>query len=169
MESGDPDKFRQLRHKPVLTPTSDAELVVACMQMRTNANFSSILRTASCCGLRRVIVEGQASIEKRIARDGAQTIEVERRRSLEPVLLQLRKEGYRLIGLEQTTNSVSLHEYRYPRKSVIVIGNERTGISEALLDILDDVVEIPMYGVPYSFNAATATSLALYEFRRQHR
>ena len=30
-----------------------------------------------------------------------------------------------LVGLEQTTNSVSLHEYRFPRRTALVIGNER--------------------------------------------
>lgn len=169
METNDTARFRQIRHKPVLEARSDADLVIACMQMRTNANLSAILRTASCCGLRRVLVEGRASIEKKIARDGADTIEIERRNSLEPALLQLRKEGYRLIGLAQTTNSSCLYDFAYPQKSVLVIGNERSRISEGLLDILDDVVEIPMYGVPYSFNTAVATSLAIYEFRRQHR
>jgi tRNA G18 (ribose-2'-O)-methylase SpoU len=30
------------------------------------------------------------------------------------------------------------------------------------------VVEIPVYGLPYSFNAATATSMAIYEYCRQY-
>jgi tRNA G18 (ribose-2'-O)-methylase SpoU len=33
---------------------------------------------------------------------------------------------------------------------------------------LDDVIEIPVYGQPYSFNVATATTMAVYEYCRQY-
>ena len=47
------------------------------------------------------------------------------------------------------------------------MGNERLGIAEDVLAVLDDIVEIPVYGLPHSFNAATATSMAIYEYCRQ--
>ena len=36
-----------------------------------------------------------------------------------------------------------------------------------VLRMLDDVVEIPVYGLPHSYNVATATAMALYEYCRQ--
>jgi tRNA G18 (ribose-2'-O)-methylase SpoU len=75
--------------------------------------------------------------------------------------------GYRLVGLEQTTNSYNIHTYTFERRTLLVIGNERLGLSEDVLAELDDVVEIPVYGLPYSFNAATAAAMALYEYCRQ--
>ena len=71
------------------------------------------------------------------------------------------------MGLEQTTNSTSMHDYTFSRRTVLVVGNERTGLTEDILKILDDVVEIPVYGLPHSFNAATAASMAMYEYCRQ--
>jgi tRNA G18 (ribose-2'-O)-methylase SpoU len=79
----------------------------------------------------------------------------------------LRAEGYRLVGLEQTCNSQNLHHYQFHRRTAMVIGNERTGLTEDLLALLDDVVEIPVWGLPYSYNAATAATMALYEYCRQ--
>ena len=76
-------------------------------------------------------------------------------------------EGYRLVGLEQTTNSTNMHSYSFSRRTVLVIGNERTGLTDDILKLLDDVVEIPVYGLPHSFNAATAASMAMYEYCRQ--
>jgi tRNA G18 (ribose-2'-O)-methylase SpoU len=72
-----------------------------------------------------------------------------------------------LVGLEQTTNSVLLPEYQFQRKTALIIGNERTGLTEDALSLLDDVVEIPVFGRPYSYNVATAAAMALYEFCRQ--
>jgi tRNA G18 (ribose-2'-O)-methylase SpoU len=48
-----------------------------------------------------------------------------------------------------------------------VIGNERAGITEDVLTMLDRVVEIPVWGLPYSYNVATATTMALYEYCKQ--
>jgi tRNA G18 (ribose-2'-O)-methylase SpoU len=60
-----------------------------------------------------------------------------------------------------------LHQYAFERRTVLVVGNERSGIDEEILRLLDDVVEIPVWGLPHAYNAATATCLALYEYCRQ--
>ena len=144
------------------------EIVVACAPMRSNVNLSTIARTAGCCGVERMIVCGNARLDRTIARDGADSVRLEVRNSLPPVLRALRADGYRLVGLEQTTNSQDLHTYRFPRRVTLVIGNERHGLRPDELDLLDDVIEIPVWGLPYSYNVATATSMALYEYCRQY-
>ncbi len=50
---------------------------------------------------------------------------------------------------------------------MLVIGHERQGLDQATLDVLDAVVEIPVFGLPYSYNIATATAMAMYEYCRQ--
>jgi tRNA G18 (ribose-2'-O)-methylase SpoU len=50
----------------------------------------------------------------------------------------------------------------------LVIGNERLGIEDDVLRLLDVTVEIPVYGLPFAHNAATATVMALYEYCRQY-
>ena len=140
---------------------------MACAPLRSNVNLSRIARVASCCGLERIICTGPAKLQRRIARDGAETIQIESRRTLLPVLDQLRQDGYRLVGLEQTTDSSDLHSYQFRRRTALVIGNERTGLTEEILAQLDDVVEIPVWGLPYSYNVASATTMAWYEYCRQ--
>ena len=81
---------------------------------------------------------------------------------------ELKREGYRLVGLEQTTESECLHSFKFEAKTVLVVGNERQGLEEEILALLDHVVEIPVYGLPYSYNVATAAAMALYEFCRQY-
>lgn len=136
--------------------------------MRSNVNLSTIVRTAGCCGVERLIVCGNARIDRTIARDGAESVRIEVRNSLAPALRRLRADGYRLVGLEQTTDSVNLHEYAFPQRSALVIGNERAGLTEDELALMDDCVEIPVWGLPYSYNVATATAMALYEYCKQY-
>jgi len=159
--------FSHERHKPGSMLERPRELIVACVPMRSNVNLSQIARTASAAAVERMIVCGNARLISKIARDGAEQLDVALHRTLPPVLDRLGEEGYRLVGLEQATHSSDLHHYRFERRTVLVVGNERLGLSEEVLARVDDVVEIPVYGMPHSYNAAIATSMAIYEYCRQ--
>jgi tRNA G18 (ribose-2'-O)-methylase SpoU len=160
--------FVQERHKPTWPMDRPRELIVACPPMRSNVNLSRIARAAGCCGVQRMICCGNAKLIGKIARDAAETLQVDVHRTLPPVLKKLREEGYAIVGLEQTTGAVSLFEFSFQRRTVLVLGNERTGVEDDVLRLLDQAVEIPVYGLPYAHNAATAAAMALYEYCRQY-
>ncbi len=162
-----PPRFVHERHKPPQALVAARELVVACAPMRSHVNLSHIVRTCGCFGIRRVIACGAARLDDRIARDGADSVELEVHRSLGPVLDRLRGEGWQLVGLEQTTSSESLFQFGFVSRTVLVIGNERLGLEQEILDRLDRVAEIPMAGMPHSLNAATSAAVAVYEYCRQ--
>ncbi len=160
-------EFVHQRHKPPTPLDRPREIVLACAPLRSNINLSHIVRTAGCAGLERVICCGHVRLVEKIARDGADSVRIEVHRTLPPVLRDLKQAGYRLVGLEQATGSQCLYEYQFPRRTALVIGNERLGLTEEELRIMDDVVEIPVYGLPYAYNVATAAALAMYEYCRQ--
>lgn len=130
-------------------------------------NLSRIVRLCGCAGVTKIIQCGAGKVDREIARDAIDYVEIIQRRSLAPVLKQLKEEGYRLAGLEQTTGSQSLYEYKYERKTALIVGAEREGLVQEELNWLDDVIEIAVYGQPYSYNVATATTMAVYEYCRQ--
>src|SRR6478672_1226409 len=136
--------FDHQRHKPCTPLARPREIVVCCAPMRSNVNLSNIVRTAGCCGITRLIACGSPKIDRTIARDGADQVQIEVHRTLPPVLKDLKSGGYWLVGLEQTTNSVSLHEYQFPRRTALVIGNERLGLTDEELALVDVAIEIPV-------------------------
>jgi len=162
-------KFEHLRHKPPIQLPAPRELLLVLAPMRSNVNLSRIVRLAGCAGITRIIQCGQGKVDREIARDAIDVVEITQRRSLPPVLEQLHEDGYVRVGLEQTTNSVCLYDFAFPSKTALVIGAEREGLDQQELDRLDHVVEIPVYGQPYSYNVATATTMAVYEYCRQFR
>src|SRR5688572_28205545 len=97
-------EFAHQRHKPPRKLIRPREIVLACAPMRSNVNLSRIARVAGCCGLERIICIGTAKLDRKIARDSAETLHIETHRTLAPVLDELRADGYRLVGLEQTSN-----------------------------------------------------------------
>ena len=155
------------RHKPPRGLARPRNLVIVCAPLRSNINLSRIARTAGCCGIKRVISIGSARLEPKIARDAVEGITLETHRTLPPVLDRLGAEGYRLVGLEQTNDSENIHQYQFESKTALIVGNERLGLEEDILEKLDDVIEIPVWGLPFSYNVATATAMALYEYCRQ--
>ncbi|KAI4897079.1 hypothetical protein NFI96_000647 [Prochilodus magdalenae] len=83
--------------------------------------------------------------------------------------LQVKKrEGYCIVGVEQTANSQSLQDYRFPEKTLLLLGNEREGIPANLLQLLDVCVEIPQQGVTRSLNVHVSAALLVWEYTRQH-
>jgi tRNA G18 (ribose-2'-O)-methylase SpoU len=142
-------------------------MIVALPPMHSNVNVARIVRAAGCCGITQVIACGRPRLDAKIARDSGEFVTIHVHRSLPPVLGKLAADGYRLVGLEQATQSRSLYEYQFTRRTALIVGNERLGITEDVLRELHEVVEIPIHGRPLSHNAATAAAIAMFEYCRQ--
>jgi tRNA G18 (ribose-2'-O)-methylase SpoU len=163
-----PPRFEHLRHKPPTQLRQPRELTIVLAPMRSNINLSRIVRLCGCAGITQLIQCGSGKVDREIARDAIEVVEIVQRRSLIPVLEQLGRDNILRVGLEQTSGSQSLFEFAFPHKLALIVGSEREGLSQSELNLLDEVIEIPVYGRPFSYNVATATTMAVYEYCRQY-
>jgi len=76
--------------------------------------------------------------------------------------------GYSLIAVEQTAKSISLADYKFPSRTCLLLGNEREGISEEILQIVDDCVEIPQWGIIRSLNVHVSGAISVWEYAKRH-
>ncbi|CAK9441307.1 uncharacterized protein LODBEIA_P51760 [Lodderomyces beijingensis] len=84
-------------------------------------------------------------------------------------LIEKKRSGYTLIGLEQTDKSVELNkDLVFPKKSLIVLGKEKEGISGDILAELDFCVEIKQVGIIRSMNIQTAAAIIVHAYSSQH-
>ncbi len=89
--------------------------------------------------------------------------------NIKQYLLDKKREGYTLIGLEQTDKSIELNnDLKFPKKSLFLIGKEREGIPGDLLAELDFCVEIKQVGIVRSMNIQTATAIIVHAYSSQH-
>ncbi len=72
------------------------------------------------------------------------------------------------VAVELTDTSASIFATTLPEHCIFVIGNERQGISPAMLASCQQSVHIPMYGTIGSMNVTHALAITLFEWRRQH-
>jgi len=155
------------------------DIIVIAHNIRSTHNVGSIFRTAEGFGVRKIILSGYTpypsvphdprlphisdKLNSQIHKTalGAETMVPFEYQQL-PLLEVLKKEGYRIVGLEQHHRSVMLDDYSAPEKIALIIGEEVNGIEPAILDHCQDIIEIPMQGNKESFNVSVATGIALY-------
>ena len=87
---------------------------------------------------------------------------------LVPYLLRLRREGYTLVGLEQTRGAVDVNAFEFPRRTALVLGREREGIDADVLSVLDTCVVIEQKGMIRSLNVHVSASVAIAAYARAH-
>ncbi len=89
-------------------------------------------------------------------------------KELLPWLQNLRNRfpGLQLVGTSARAK-ISLQEHDFIRPTILVIGNETHGLSEAYRQLCDCMVTIPMFGAASSLNVASAASILMYEVTRQ--
>lgn len=78
----------------------------------------------------------------------------------------LRNEGYTIVSVEQTLNSVKLDKFRPEKgkKYALVFGNEVDGVSQDAVDKSDFSLEIPQYGIKHSLNVSVSIGIVLWHF-----
>eukprot|EP01114_Cavostelium_apophysatum_P000711 TRINITY_DN10647_c0_g1_i2.p1 TRINITY_DN10647_c0_g1~~TRINITY_DN10647_c0_g1_i2.p1 ORF type:complete len:123 (+),score=7.95 TRINITY_DN10647_c0_g1_i2:212-580(+) len=72
-----------------------------------------------------------------------------------------------LLGVEQTANSSNLLDFKFPKKSVLLLGKEKEGIPVEYLNVLDQCIEIPQLGYIRSLNVHVSGSIMMWEYTRQ--
>lgn len=76
---------------------------------------------------------------------------------------QLKANSLQIIAVEQSTKSVPYDKLEYKLPVCLIVGNETTGVSKEVMDMVDEVVEIPMFGVNISLNVMVSLAIVLYE------
>lgn len=167
--------------------------IVVVHNIRSLYNVGAILRTAEGFGVQKVIMSGytpcadnptylphirekiKESIHK-TALGAEEMLEIEYTANIRETLEELKKDKYKILGLENNIKDRRLKKLNSPElqsplgraatfgnKTVLVLGEEVHGIDEELYDLMDVFLEIPMKGKKESFNVSVATGITLYK------
>ncbi len=143
-------------------------LIVLLDNIRSLYNVGSIFRTADGARVRRLYLCGytpfppRREIEK-TALGATSSVPWEYVKDPMTALRSLKEQQVEICVLEQTDSSTPFYTPR-PRSHplCLVVGNEITGVSKEIISIADSAIEIPMYGMKQSLNAAVALGIALF-------
>ena len=151
-------------------PPRDDLLVVVFDRPATPGNIGTLIRSADAFGAHGVIVTGHAAdpYDPRAVRASTGSlfaIPVVRVPSHREVLAWAT--GRIVATDEHGTTDLADSDLTGP--TVVLIGNETTGLSAAWREAADEIVRVPITGAASSLNAASAGTVVLYEAARQRR
>ena len=137
--------------------------------VRSEGNLGSLIRTSEAIGGAGFILVGPrldpfdpAVVRASMGALFRQTFIRTNRPSLRN---WVRRHRCRVVGASPD-GPAELHRFDYPRPTILVLGEERQGLSPFVRDLCSDLVRIPMVGAADSLNLAVAGSLLLYEVYR---
>jgi tRNA guanosine-2'-O-methyltransferase len=90
--------------------------------------------------------------------------------------LRKKEHGYWIVGLEQTSSSIPIQNVEIPVKNdkneqapptVLLLGKEKEGIPVPFLEVVDQCMEIPQFGMIRSLNVHVSGAIAIWEFTRR--
>ncbi len=157
---------------PVSPDAKRHPLAVVLDSVRSAYNVGAMIRTAECAGVERMYICGISATPPnrrltKTALGAASSLPWEYRESAFDTVLELKRNGYRIISLETTNRNVSLWETSFTPPCALVFGHEVTGVGMDILEISDEIVKIPVFGRKNSLNVATAFGITLYEALRK--
>jgi 23S rRNA (guanosine2251-2'-O)-methyltransferase len=146
-------------------------VVVVLDNLRSMHNVGSVFRTADGFSIEKIYLCGitaqppHREIEK-TALGATQSIEWVHTETTVEAIQQLKQDGYKIMAIEQAQNSTMLHDFRpdLNQKFALIFGNEVNGVSEEVMAIIDECIEIPQFGTKHSFNIVISAGIVLWDF-----
>jgi len=153
------------------------EIVVVLHNLRSVYNVGSIFRTADAAGVKKIYLCGITPEPKdrlgkwrkdfaKVSLGAEKYLDWDKVSSATRVLEKLKKEGYKILAVEQSAHSTPYYRYgRSSKKIVLVFGNEVKGLPPSVLKKADKILEIPMRGKKESLNVSVAFGIVVLGLR----
>ena len=171
------EKYREL---------PDSGIVVVLDNVRSAHNVGSVFRTSDSFKVDKVFLCGICPVppSAEIHKSGLgaeESVGWEYCEDTMGAVERLRNEGYTIVSVEQTVNSVKLDRFRPyatqesaagasqedietipSKKYALIFGNEVDGVSQEVVDASDFSLEIPQFGMKHSLNISVSAGVVLW-------
>ena len=149
----------------------DRPLVIMVEHSENADNLGMLLRSTDAAGVTGVVLAADTTdpFSRRVvrgSRGAVFTVGICIHSDSASAIRQAQERGIQVIA----TSANAVEPYSavdYTQPTMIIVGNEHTGISETVSGLSDKVVKIPMFGKINSLNIAVAASVMMYEAARQ--
>jgi len=129
-------------------------------------NLGMIIRSAAAGHIDGILLpkQGSAKLSPLVMKASAGTlfkIPIYYGDALSGILTELKKKGWSVYGLSSHAPE-TIHTLRVPERAVFVLGNESEGVSEAVAQLCDRHIAIPMRRGVESLNVAVTAALLAF-------
>lgn len=162
--NSDKKKIRSKLHIPI---------VIILDNLRSVANIGNIFRLAEAIRIKKIYTLGYTATPphpklKKTSRGTENYIEYKHQEDPITLALNLKKKGYKLIGVETMKNATLLWNSQLSGKIALIFGNEALGIGKSLLEQCEQFLSLPMFGFKNSINVSNCVSAVLYYIAKSY-
>ena len=146
-------------------------LILVLDDIRSGHNVGSILRTADAFLLSKVYICGISPVPPhkevmKTALGSNESVDWQYRGNIYDLIIELKNNNYDIWSIEQAEKSIDLKNYS-PSKNKLtafIIGNEVYGVKQKIIDITNQVIEIPQEGTKHSINVSVVSGILCWDF-----
>ena len=145
-------------------------ITIVLDNVRSALNVGSVFRTSDAFLIENIILCGITATPpnkeiRKAALGASDSVNWEFEKNTVDAVLKLKNEGYHIMGIEQADKSSKLNDFTLANKPIaIVMGNEVKGVSQEVIDICNEVMEIPQFGTKHSLNISVATGIIVWDY-----
>jgi len=150
-------------------------LVVVLDNVRSALNVGSAFRTSDAFRIEKMVLCGITAKPphrdiNRSAIGATDSVDWSYEEDIRMAILKLKEEKYTILAIEQTDDKVFLQDYSVNSddKYALIFGNEVSGVSAEILDLVDACIEIPQIGTKHSLNVSVSLGVVLWEFYKNY-
>jgi len=134
-------------------------------------NFGAIVRSAECLGINGIVISktGSSPINGDTIKSSSGAIfntPIYKLDHIKDAMFLLKEKQIKIIAADEKSKN-SLFDFKFDKKTAVVMGSEGKGISKSILQLCDNSLKIPMKGKIGSLNVSVACGIILAELSRK--
>ena len=144
-------------------------IIIVLDNVRSAMNVGSIFRTADAFIIEKIYLCGITACppNKEILKTaiGAnETVAWEYVKETTDIITRLKMKDHHIVGVEQTEKTTLLQNFEnLNKKTALIFGNEVFGVSEQVINLCDEYIEIPQFGTKHSLNISVSAGIVIWE------
>jgi 23S rRNA (guanosine2251-2'-O)-methyltransferase len=151
--------------------TPKTPLIIILDDIRSLNNIGSIFRTSDAFLIEKIYLCGITACPPnkdihKTALGSTESVDWEYSENIEDLVKNLQKEKIFIWSVEQADDSKKLGNLTISRniKHALIFGNEVKGISQSVVNLSNDVIEVPQFGTKHSLNVSICSGILIWEF-----
>ncbi len=145
-------------------------LLVVLDNVRSLSNIGSIFRTSDAFKIQSIYLCGITATPphreiQKTALGATESVNWQYFQHTQEAIHQLKKEGYKIVAIEQAQNSIELQKYPIDKVQpiAVIFGNEVDGVEDSIMELIDECIEIPQYGTKHSLNISVSAGIVIWD------
>ena len=154
------EEFKKSRKTPI---------TIVLDNVRSSLNVGSVFRTSDAFLIEKIILCGITPTPpnkdiRKSALGSTNSVDWDYENNTIDAVLKLKKNNYQIIGIEQVKESTMLNNFNISKDPIaIIFGNEVDGVNNDVINLCNEIIEIPQFGTKHSLNISVSSGIVIWE------